>query len=1114
VPRLFLLEDRTLLSVQFTPAPYAVPANRPDTPLGQVSASRPVEPYLSVNPVDPGDIAVSSHNGIRVSTSAGSSFTEATRRVDSSGGDTATTYDSAGRLFWVNLTRPGGLSGISIAEVNPTTGGILNTHVVDQVPDSSFSDDKDWIGADPRNNNLYVIWTRYGPGGVNTPHILMRYSSDQGVSWSPAVQVDNGSDNEVQEATVTVAPDHRVYAAYHSASCIDQPDCASGRYVPNHDGKIVVVRYNNDLTDPVRSIAELPGRADITFNIQTAGFPRRIPGAQFYTHGSIQPWILADPVRPGNIYVISSDANNGFHADYGDIRLARSTDSGLTWSSRLIETSSTFFPNAAIDEFGDIVVAWYDNRRGLDNPAGHFKLDLYATYSTDGGLTFAPAFPVNDQTPGVSTPDGNIFDPDPGAVYYDSGPPPTTRIGEYFGIGIWGGTAYVAWNGNFFAGFDHPIDQQVWTKAFAIRGSLTVTGTPGNDTIIIRSIASNPAFVQVIVNGQRQYAGLWSALTGITVNATPGDDFIQIDDTAAGTPVTVNLGNGTDIVDIALAGQDLDTIQGPVTVHGGSGSDQLISRDLYHAGNATYTITGSTVSRPGSAVISYDHISTFVSIIGGFGNNTFNVLGITPSPVFVQTGFFGLGSNTLDIDDTSNATNTTYTITSSSVARTGSAAVNYRNITNLVINGGSGTNTYNVLSTQSLYPTSLNSGSGVDTVNVQSTAGPLFILSAGGDGFDTVNVSNAGSVQGILGAVTVTNPLSFTRLNVDDSSDPNPRSVTLSASGIVGMISGLAPAPIHYATTAINSLTVRGGTGGNTFMITALLVPTALDTGSGGDTVNVLGTIAPLTIDSGGGDTITLRNGAGTLGGIGHVTVNDPSNTATLTMDDSGFAGSTTYTMTSAQVGVAAWPNFVVLYDNVARLNLDASSGNDLFNIEGTASPTATAVNAGSGGNRFNLTPTAQYLAGVAGPLSLLGGGADTLVFWDTANPNAETYTFDDIPSMLALATVPTFATSWSGMAAVYLETNGLSTVNDPSGTVQVDVPPPCPPDTAQQPPMTSAAAERPRVKALLEPGPKRNASLPGAPLAWDAMVADLLHQAAKKSQENLELQAWAALDV
>jgi hypothetical protein len=79
----------------------------------------------------------------------------------------------------------------------------------------------------------------------------------------------------------------------------------------------------------------------------------------------------------------------------------------------------------------------------------------------------------------------------------------------------------------------------------------------------------------------------------------------------------------------------------------------------------------------------------------------------------------------------------------------------------------------------------------------------------------------------------------------------------------------------------------------------------------------------------------------------------------------------------------------------------------------------------------------------LAGALNLVGSGPDTLVLWDRANPDTETYTFDDSPSTLALASVPAFATSWSGMATVYLETNGMSTVDDPSRTVLVDVLPP-----------------------------------------------------------------------
>jgi hypothetical protein len=983
VPRVFRLEDRTLPSVQFTPAPYAVPGNRPDTPLGPLTYYRPVEPYLSVNPADPGDIAVSSHNGIRVSTSAGGIFAGGLGfPVRSSAGDTSTTYDSAGRLFWVNVTGTGGVAdnSITIDQIDPSTGTLISQHFVDQVPDSSYTDDKDFIAADPSNNNLYVIWAQqFDP--THSWHILMRYSSDQGVSWSDPVQVDNGADNFVHTPTVTVAPDHMVYAAYHSVSCSMHSQCNDGVDVPNHDGKIVVVRYNNDLTAPVRSIAEVPGRADVTFNIQTAGFARTIPGAQFLTFGSMQPWVLADPARPGNIYVISADSNNGFHQDYGDIRMARSTDGGLTWSSSLIETSSTFFPNAAIDQFGDIVVAWYDNRRGVTNPAGHFKLDVYATYSTDGGLTFAPAFPVNDQTPGVNTPNGNIFDPDPGAVNYGSGTPPTTRIGEYFGLAVWGGTVYVAWNANTFAGFDNPTGQQVWTKAFAIRGSLTVTAPPGDDFMTIRSMVDNPAFVEVIINGQRQYAGLWSALTGITVNDTDGIDTLVIEDTVAGTPVTVNeVASNRDPLNISEAAADLDTIQGPVIVHGGSNNDNISFYDFANAANTTYTLTGSSVIRTGSASISYSNITRLI-LFGGNGNDTYNAVGTLPSALTIVAG---LGSNALNIDDRSNTADTTYTVASSSVAWTGSGDVSYSGITSLTLNGGGSNNTYNVASTASGSIATLNTGSGVDTVHVRGAAGLL-------------------------------------------------------------------------------------------------------------------------TINSGSGtDTITLSNAAATLAGIGHVILNDPSNSAAVTLDDSGFTDSATYTVKSTQVTADPWPNFLLSYNNLASLSLHGGSGDDQFDIESTASVTATTVTAGSGSNRFELTPTDQYLAAVAGALSLFGSGADTLVFWDTANPNAETYTFDDLPSNLTLATVPV-SINFFGMAAVYLETNGMSTVNDPSGTVLVDVPPPSAPDTAHEPPMSpSLAAADGLVQALFDATPNQPT----------VVAADLLSQWAQKLREDSDLQVWAAWEV
>ena len=64
-------------------------------------------------------------------------------------------------------------------------------------------------------------------------------------------------------------------------------------------------------------------------------------------------------------------------------------------------------PAAAIDASGNLAVTWYDNRRHqtvADSLGGtHYLLDLFATTSFDGAVTFSPPFQVNDAA--------NPFDP-------------------------------------------------------------------------------------------------------------------------------------------------------------------------------------------------------------------------------------------------------------------------------------------------------------------------------------------------------------------------------------------------------------------------------------------------------------------------------------------------------------------------------------------------------------------------------------------------------------------------------------------------------------------------------------------------------------------------------
>ncbi len=546
------LEERQLLAVDFIAGPLTAPSNRADVGLGTIGGLSPIEPAISINPNDVGNIAVSSHNGIRATSDSGANFTAAqsyqfaTGQTGSSG-DTDTAFDSQGRLFWANLGQFPGQRDVTVVQVNPTTG--LPIGATARIPNGGFSDDKPFIAADanpasPYANNLYVAWSRFGQAVPGEWSVYFSRSTDQGVTWSaplllsdfdgPNNVVDNGGDDEglTWPAEVKVAPNGDVYVAYHS-----QPDINDSEFEgvspanPNGaSGKVFVLRS----TDGGQSFGQKTGafsngQADVTYNRQSAS--GSIPNTQFWMAGAPQPWVLPDPTRPGFVYVVSNDDpnNNPGNGDDGDIVFARSGDNGLNWIQSTLSSgpagSLQIFPTASIDRFGDIVVSWYDNRRGQTNGAGNFLFDVFATYSTDGGLTWAPDFMVNDSN--------SPLDPDIGAINrFNDGGTITTRIGEYFAIENFGGAAHVAWNGPNPTGGGQ-TGQQVVYSAFAINGSLVVTGddngAPTDDDIVVRRMAGNTDFIEVLVNGQRQYAGLLEGLTRIDIDGLAGADTLTVD---------------------------------------------------------------------------------------------------------------------------------------------------------------------------------------------------------------------------------------------------------------------------------------------------------------------------------------------------------------------------------------------------------------------------------------------------------------------------------------------------------------------------------------------------------------------------------------------------------
>ena len=146
----------------------------------------------------------------------------------------------------------------------------------------------------------------------------------------------------------------------------------------------------------------------------------------------------------------------------------------------------------------------------------------------------------------------------------------------------------------------------------------------------------------------------------------------------------------------------------------------------------------------------------------------------------------------------------------------------------MTVNGGSGGNTFIVNDTSGFYPTTLNTGTGDDFTHVFATGDNTLNIN-GQDGIDAVTWAAARSrrwaCRDLTGTINVDNALGLTNLVLDDSEDTIGQTALLFNDGANGQVTGLSPATINYSDGdgGIASLTVYGGSGGNTFTVDGTL---------------------------------------------------------------------------------------------------------------------------------------------------------------------------------------------------------------------------------------------------------------------------------------------------
>jgi hypothetical protein len=249
------------------------------------------------------------------------------------------------------------------------------------------------------SGNVYVCWTRFT---ATSDHIRVARSIDNGDSWSDSMQVSPASQNgAVQGCQVAVGPSGEVYVAWE-------------------------VFYINGLRQHFLVKSTDGGLTFGSAKPITSAF-REVIFESGYRKNSF-PALAVSPVDGKVVDVFSEFTSPGGTK----VMFTQSTDGGSTVSRpvTLVDVFGgvQFFPAVTFDAAGTIHASWFDTRNSGPLQAAAF--DVYATFSSDNGKTFAPNARVTPTL--VFAGKQNSF------------------IGDYSGIAAAGGFAHPVWNNGGF----------------------------------------------------------------------------------------------------------------------------------------------------------------------------------------------------------------------------------------------------------------------------------------------------------------------------------------------------------------------------------------------------------------------------------------------------------------------------------------------------------------------------------------------------------------------------------------------------------------------------------------------------------------------------------------
>ncbi len=314
--------------------------------------------------------------------------------------------------------------------------------------------------------------------------------------------------------------------------------------------------------------------------------------------------------------------------------------------------------------------------------------------------------------------------------------------------------------------------------------------------------------------------------------------------------------------------------------------------------------------------------------------------------------------------------------------------VNYDRIDDLVIDGGSSADEFDVDSTAASTVTTINAAGGNDAIDAGGPAQSMKRLLGslavdGGSGVNTLNLYDQSNADGIdpsfAQATSVTTRPTFV---ITAGSVTRDDALTYTTVATGEMSTATLVGSIAYS--ELSALNLYGGGSGNLFYIQGT-APTT-----------------PLTVNAMGSDHVVISNPTLTMDDIqGPIRINGSGSVPLDVTDFHNTVGHTyNFTANSESSTMTRTGAAPITYSGTSAIQLAAGSGDDTFDFEGIN--TFTAVYGGSGNNTFLLGSVLNNLDGLPNILRLDGtgpgptGGSATLVVNDQANPLGATWTITD----------------------------------------------------------------------------------------------------------------------